>query len=192
MISINWGNQSRIQLLQKLVDINSYKTYLEIGCDSNVVFDNIKISVKEGVDPVRGGTLRITSDEFFSYDDRKWDLIFIDGLHEYNQVSRDVENALQRLADNGSIVIHDMLPTNEQQAYLTWTVSEWLGDVWRLGFDLMERSDIKFNIFKFDYGCGIITNGSQTPIILDKSEKWEFYENNYNKLPLVSFEQYFG
>jgi predicted O-methyltransferase YrrM len=193
MININWqAEHSRIEVLQHLVTSKNYKTYLEIGCDKNQVFDKIIVDIKEGVDPNRGGTVRKTSDDFFADDNRKWDLIFIDGLHAYEQVARDVENAIARLNDNGTIVIHDMLPVRESQATLVPTEKYWLGDVWRLAFDLIERSDIKFNIFKFDFGCGIITKDSQVPVVVaDKNESWDFYKNNYNKLPLISFNEYF-
>ena len=193
MINIEWGlNHSRIEVLQHLVDSKKYKTYLEIGCDKNQVFDKIIVENKEGVDPNRGGTVRKTSDDFFANDNRTWDLIFIDGLHAYEQVTRDVENAIARLNINGTIVIHDMLPVRESQATLVPTEKYWLGDVWRLAFDLIERSDIKFNIFTFDFGCGIITKDSQTPVVVvDKNETWEFYKNNYTKLPLITFNEYF-
>lgn len=193
MINIDWQvEHSRIEVLQHLVTSKNYKTYLEIGCDKNQVFDKIIVDTKEGVDPNRGGTVRQTSDDFFAADNRKWDLIFIDGLHAYEQVSRDVENAIARLNDNGTIVIHDMLPTRESQATLVPTEKYWLGDVWRLAFDLIERSDIKFNIFKFDFGCGIITKDSQVPVVItDKNESWDFYKNNYSRLPLITFNEYF-
>ena len=193
MININWQTEhSRIELLQHLVNSKNYKTYLEIGCDKNQVFDKIIVDLKEGVDPNRGGTVRKTSDDFFANDNRTWDLIFIDGLHTYEQVSRDVENAILRLNQSGTIVIHDMLPIRESQATATPTEKYWLGDVWRLAFDLIERSDIKFNIFKFDFGCGIITKDSQIPVIIEnKNKSWNFYQNNYTKLPLTTFKEYF-
>lgn len=192
MINITWGTQTRIQLLQHLIITNNYKTYLEIGCDKNQVFDIINVDFKEGVDPARGGTIRKTSDDFFKDDNRTWDLIFIDGLHEYNQVSRDVDNALARLNPAGSIVIHDMLPMNEKQAASYPAEKSWLGDVWRLGFDLIERSNLQFNIFTFDFGCGIITHGQQIPkLIPEKNESWKFYNDNYSHLPLITFDNYF-
>lgn len=192
-INIEWESKTRVELLLHLIEKNSYSSYLEIGCDKNQVFSKIHLENKEGVDPNRGGTLRMTSDEFFNNDFRKWDLIFIDGLHEYEQVSRDVSNALDRLNQNGTIVIHDMLPTASNQATPRPVVRYWLGDVWRLAFDLVERNDIKFNIFKFDFGCGIITKESQVPFFVDgKNETWEFYEQNYSRLPLITFEEYFN
>ena len=193
MINIDWESKTRVELLLHLIQKNSYSSYLEIGCDKNQVFNKIHLENKEGVDPNRGGTLRMTSDEFFNNDFRKWDLIFIDGLHEYQQVSKDVLNALDRLNGNGTIVIHDMLPTTPSQATHRPTERYWLGDVWRLGFDLMERSDIKFNIFKFDFGCGIITKSPQnSSLVVGKNETWKFYEQNYLKLPLITFNEYFN
>ena len=190
MVNLNWENKTRQELLQHLVDTRGYQRYLEIGCDKNQVFDQIRVQSKTGVDPVRGGTVRATSDEFFAWNTDIWDLIFIDGLHEHSQVSRDVENALVRLSHDGAIVIHDMLPTAPGQATPTPTEKYWLGDVWRLAFDLASRADIRFSIFQFDFGCGIITPGTQTPLTL-KGETWEFYSENYHQLPLTTWQEYF-
>lgn len=189
---IDWDKKTRIELLQYLVDSNQYQTYLEIGCDKNQVFDKISVPIKEGVDPHRGGTVRLTSDNFFKSDKRKWDLIFIDGLHEYDQVKRDVENSLERLTDHGTIVIHDMLPIRESQATSLPTEKYWLGDVWRLGFYLTTLPNIKFNIFNFDFGCGIITKGTQETKNFNKlPNEWNFYLSNLKDLPIVTFEKYF-
>ena len=71
--------------------ISKYKNckYLEIGVSgSNDVFNSIplKMSDKFGVDPEQGGNFRMTSDDFFKkYNNLKFDVIFIDGLHHYFQ-----------------------------------------------------------------------------------------------------------
>ena len=41
---------------------------------------------------------------------KKFDVIFIDGLHEYYQIRKDVINSLKYLDKNGYIVIHDLFP----------------------------------------------------------------------------------
>ena len=56
---------SRIEIIQKIILKQNYKNYLEIGCDNNENFSQISIENKVGVDPLKGGTLRMTSDEFF-------------------------------------------------------------------------------------------------------------------------------
>lgn len=193
MIDIPWQPYSRVQLLQHLVTLNQYQTYLEIGCDKNQVFSQMHLPLKEGVDPRRGGTQRMTSDEFFAKDQRFWDLIFIDGLHTYEQVSRDFDHAFQRLNSGGTIVIHDMLPTSPGQAHSSPQEKYWLGDVWRLAFDLCTRSDLKFNLLTMDFGCGIITKGHQVPVHLAAiGSDWQFYHDHYQLLPLTSFTQYFN
>ncbi len=74
------------------------------------LFSKIKIEKKIGVDPVSGGTIRDTSDNFFKKNNKKFDIIFIDGLHEYDQVKKDINNSLLFLNDNGVIFLHDCMP----------------------------------------------------------------------------------
>lgn len=193
MIEINWEPHTRLELLQKIIDTNGYKSYLEIGCDRDQVFGNIEVQTKVGVDPKRGGTVRMTSDEFFKKTCcTKYDLIFIDGLHTYEQVKTDFDNAWTRLAPNGTVVIHDMLPTAAGQATPEPTEKAWLGDVWKFGFDLLERGHIKFNLMTMDYGCGIATPNIQSPQRIEGERDWAFYEQHYTRLPLTTWEEYFG
>ena len=57
------------------------RDYLEIGCADNDLFDAVMAGRKVGVDPLRGGTHRLTSDAFFAgYDGEPFDVVFIDGL----------------------------------------------------------------------------------------------------------------
>ena len=37
-----------------------------------------------------GGNMKITSDDFFKQNKNKYDCVFIDGLHIYDQVKRDI------------------------------------------------------------------------------------------------------
>lgn len=190
MIDIPFTEQNRLELIQLAIKKTNATDYLEIGCDKDQIFSNINVKNKIGVDPARGGTLRMTSDEFFKTNTKKFDVIFVDGLHYYDQVKRDVENSLSVLKDNGIIIIHDMLPKNKSHAEVpipTPFRKPWLGDVWRLGFDLMSREDIVFYIVKIDSGCGILWKGSQTPIKINADNSWDFYANNYSNFPLVEF-----
>lgn len=191
MINIPFTNEHRLDLINLAIEKTSAVDYLEIGCDKNQIFNNITVENKTGVDPARGGNIRITSDEFFRNNRQKFDVVFVDGLHYYEQVARDVENSLKYLKKNGIIIIHDMLPKKELHAEVPIPNpfrKPWLGDVWRLGFDLMARSDIVFNIVKIDSGCGILWKGKQQPKKLNAVNSWNFYEENYNELPLISFE----
>ena len=86
--------------------------YLEIGVNTCETFNSIplKIEDKFGVDPI-AGNYQMKSDEFFKkYPDLKFDVIFIDGLHHYEQCQRDCINSIKQLNKDGIILIHDLLP----------------------------------------------------------------------------------
>ena len=94
------------------IDLKNYNYYLEIGCFKDDVFSNIIINNKVGVDPISGGNVRSTSDVFFKNNKKNFDIIFIDGLHHYKQVKKDIENSLLFLNEHGIVVLHDTLPRN--------------------------------------------------------------------------------
>lgn len=92
--------------------------------------------VRLGVDPASGGSLRMTSDEFFAdprFREARFDVVFIDGMHEGQQALRDAENALGRLRPGGFITMHDMAPPKEQAAlwpqpsFMSDELLEWAG-----------------------------------------------------------------
>jgi hypothetical protein len=103
-------NFQRWDLIQHLIDKYDYKNYLEIGCDKDQSFSKISVDTKIGVDPISGGNVRKTSDDFFQDNKQNFDIIFIDGLHHYNQVKKDINNSLKFLNKNGFILVHDCLP----------------------------------------------------------------------------------
>ena len=102
-------SSSRTEIIQNIINKNKYKNYLEIGCDNDENFSKIKIEKKIGVDPLKGGTLRITSDDFFIKNNEKFDIIFLDGLHTYEQTIKDIDNSIKFLNNNGVILVHDCL-----------------------------------------------------------------------------------
>lgn len=54
---------------------------------------------------------QMTSDAFFaSYDGPRPDIVFVDGDHAYEQARRDAHNALDILADEGVLFMHDSWP----------------------------------------------------------------------------------
>jgi predicted O-methyltransferase YrrM len=192
MLDIPFTKESRLDLIKMALKKTDAKKYLEIGCDKDRIFGNIVCEHKVGVDPVRGGTHRMFSDEFFDQNIENFDVVFIDGLHEYEQVTRDFNNSLKFLNDGGAIILHDMLPKSAEEAVvpipdkLPYT---WVGDVWRLAFDLTNRDDINFKLVLIDHGCGIAFKESNAKNKIPTGTDWNFYSTNWKNLPLVTFEQ---
>ena len=158
-LPIPFGKHTRIDIINMLAQRINAASYLEIGCNNNECFDRINISNKVGVDPRHGGTLRMTSDEYFSKYNDRFDIIFVDGLHHYEQITKDIDNSLKILNHDGFIIIHDLLPYREAAATkeVSKTTSEWNGDVWQISFDLVGRRDITFRLVCSDFGCGVIS-----------------------------------
>lgn len=182
----------RLEIIQELINVRKYKKYLEIGCDRDSVFAYVKVDHRVGVDPERGGNLRMTSDEYFDQYQDKFDIIFIDGLHYYHQVKKDLENSLARLEPGGIILMHDCLPSSPLEVAVPMPTplrSAWTGDVWRINFDLITRSDIKYSILNSPYGLGCVSVQNQETINLGTGSKWSFYCDNWNKLPIISCRQ---
>ncbi len=89
----------RWDLINTYIKHYSFKSFLEIGHDRGQAFDHIDIEHKESVDisSITMPTYVMSSDDFFEKYDTKYDIIFIDGLHEHAQVDRDIHNSLTHL-----------------------------------------------------------------------------------------------
>jgi len=187
---------NRIDLINKVLKTKKNSlNYLEIGVNHGVCFYNVKCKNKTGVDPSfdirltdkiqnkwpnihnlfsNNKLVELTSDDYFAKkkkenDNSKFDVIFIDGLHTYEQTYIDVLNSLEHLADDGVILMHDCNPPYDYSAHPTtsyeeylevkkpeWGV-EWTGDVWKTIVRLKsEKKGIDVFVFDFDYGVGVV------------------------------------
>jgi hypothetical protein len=178
-----------LKYIQKKIKVKNYNfSYLEIGVQNNEVFKKINTKNKIGVDPFSGGTHRMTSDKFFDSNNENFDLVFIDGLHEYNQCKRDLLNSIKFLNPGGLIILHDLIPKNYLENSVPRISQTWTGDVWKLGVQLTFSKNCKFFIANFDHGVGIlkIKSGFELKNIENiGSMNFNDFENNfYNKLPL--------
>lgn len=185
-----------INAIAKKIDA---KSYLEIGTREGSNFDAIDVLMKVGVDPdpKAKAHFHCTSDEFFVYNRDKFDLIFVDGLHHFNQVYRDINNALKVLNEGGYIVCHDMNPTSELMQRVPREVKQWTGDCWKAWAKLRTgRSDLAMFVVDCDFGVGVITRGSQKVINYPASKKWQYSDlekdrnNILNLITVKQFEQW--
>jgi len=177
--------------------ISKYKdcNYLEIGVDNNQVFNSIplKNDKKIGVDPIRGGNYRMTSDEFFKkYHHLKFNVIFIDGLHEYEQCQRDCLNSIKSLKDDGIILFHDFLPRSPYEENVPRKQLSWTGDVWKVAVELNHSRNVDFRIVNIDMGIGILKIKKNFLYNKMNNLKHENFNNFFEykkKLPIISAEQ---
>ncbi|MDD4109936.1 MAG: class I SAM-dependent methyltransferase [Clostridia bacterium] len=188
----------RTDIINHFIKYYNYKKYLEIGVYTNKNFHDIIIDIKHGVDPrpcCNDCTYRMTSDEFFKQIDPflKYDIIFIDGLHLTEQVDKDIQNALDHLSENGTIILHDCNPPSEQQQDRNKRYGGWTGDVWKSVAKIrMNHDDLLVYVIDTDYGCGVIQKTNQKQNMLDSFElTWEnFNKNRVNILNLISKEDF--
>lgn len=218
----------RWDVINHLIEKNNYKTYLEIGYFQGWSFDNVICQQKEAVDPnplkneaqaaapytalLAASTTsyaylhKLTSDMFFLRQpmDSKWDIIFIDGLHEAKQVTKDIENSLKHLSPKGTIVLHDCNPPKYEHT-TTGIDGCWTGDAYKalLRFRGYNNSQYPnpYHIYTIDtdWGIGIIQESKSTfdeevsclRHITESDEDWDVFNINRKELlNLISVEEF--
>ena len=188
-------NFYRWDLIEYLIKKNNYKNYLEIGCDKNQLFSKVNINNKIGVDPVSGGNVRKTSDDFFKENKSSFDIVFIDGLHTYEQVKKDILNSVNCLLDEGIILVHDCMPDSLGKQAVPRYKMQWNGDVWKAIVDLRQQENLEIYTCEIDQGIGVISKKKNTSILkLDKpinKIKFKDYFNNYKEyMRVISLEEF--
>ena len=186
---------SRLDMINYFIKKNDYKSYLEIGCDKNQIFSQITLNKKIGVDPYSGGNVRKTSDDFFKENAEKFDLIFIDGLHVYDQVKRDIINSINFLNKEGVILVHDCLPDTIGKQAVPRYKMQWNGDVWKAIVDLRQRDDLEIHTCFVDQGIGIIKKENNSSILkINKKTQdlkfSDFYHNHNEYLRIINLDEF--
>lgn len=150
--------------MQSILGLYESPRYLEIGLFEGATFRKVEAPVKVGVDPDFAFDVdaaraeepasvlhEVTSDEYFGAivePDARFDVVFLDGLHTFEQTLRDFTNATSFLATTGVIVIDDVTPISHMSAIrderrfqalrgmLGVESGAWMGDVFRLVYFL--------------------------------------------------------
>ncbi|GAA4309962.1 class I SAM-dependent methyltransferase [Compostibacter hankyongensis] len=188
----------RSDIINILIKSFNYSSYLEIGVDDPALnFDKIDCIIKQGIDPnsLRRDILKTTSDDYFKGLKDKFDLIFIDGLHHCQQVLRDIKNSLKHLNQNGTIVCHDMLPSNVIMQLVPRLSNIWTGDCWKAwGHLRMTRQNLSMFVINTDYGIGVIKKGFQKlyvpRISMAKMDYSFFYSNKKDLMNILTISEF--
>ena len=194
----DWDNIpfDRKAVVNRLMAATPEGDYLEIGCAGDDLFRAVMAGRKVGVDPQRGGTHRMTSDTFFAtYEGAKFDVVFIDGLHHYDQVRRDFDGALNVLKPGGWIAIHDMLPRDWFEEHVPQIRTRgWTGDGWKVAFELLASDDIDFRLLALDHGVLVAQPLIAKPSIPDlaaalSGERFAYLHRRFALLPVVGYDE---
>ncbi len=206
----------KINIIQNIINRTNAKTYLEIGIHKGHTFLRVKAKYKIAVDPYylistrkkidrafknisnfSAKYYKLTSDEFFARPilTRGLDVLFVDGLHTFQQALKDVNNSLLHLNQNGVIIMDDCNPPNEAAAYPAdsldhvtslnlpgWT-GEWCGDVWKTICYLRSlNKDLNVFVLDCDHGIVIITKGKPENLLNFTDEELNnlAYDNSLN------------
>jgi hypothetical protein len=151
--------------------------YLEIGVETGYTFNNVHMQNKTGVDPSpqfeSENLILKTSDDYFENLDQidsnnKFDIVFIDGLHQCDQVAKDINNSLRCLNENGKILLDDIIPLNYDEQLkvpikhryengILKTMVPWTGDVWKTMYHILSlySEHIDFQYFYHPYYRGV-------------------------------------
>jgi hypothetical protein len=204
------GNEqliSRPDVLNGLLRLFTHATYLEVGVNRGETFLQVKANRKVAVDPkflfslddartAHSGSEfhEVTSDIYFSdiiSPSDKFQLIYLDGLHTFEQTLRDFVNATQFLAQDGIIVIDDVIPSSYQAALPdqldAFKVKEftgdpdnsWMGDTYKLVFFI--------NSFFPGYNLRTISNNHGQAVVWRRPRAMDVFRS-YTMAEIVSLE----
>ena len=134
--------------------------------------------------------------------DLKFDVIFIDGMHIYEQSVKDFANSVKHLNDPGLIIIHDVDPTDEKMAARERISVGWTGDVWKTALHINKLyKDFTYCALPIPPGYLVVCKGErdfqEVSIEFDADQEdpflevpFEFFHENREELlrPVTSFE----
>ncbi|UQX10576.1 class I SAM-dependent methyltransferase [Candidatus Mycobacterium methanotrophicum] len=134
------------------------RTYLEVGtetgtslalagCDAIAVDPQFQLAVTATGNRRRTFFFQMPSDTFFATENvrqllgRPVDMVFLDGMHRFEFLLRDLIGTEAACHPRSLILLHDCVPLNPRMALRQWlpgesfekdTAGMWTGDVWKL------------------------------------------------------------
>ncbi len=167
--------KKRYDVINYFLRTRGYQKYLEIGVFTGRCLRHVVCNDKTAVDPNPQTEAKdtkihaLTSDDFFATNKRKFDLVFIDGLHLADQVVKDIYNSLAVLEPGGTILMHDCSPAKEERQ-VREQGRAWNGDVWKaFAFVRAFVPEAVCRVLNTDHGIGVIAlkQGCTAPAFTD-------------------------
>jgi hypothetical protein len=199
----------RYDIINRFAFKYNLSRYLEIGVLRGECIEKINIKHKDGVDPGHEGEIHqmvnynMTSNSFFAgffhgMSVKKYDIVFIDGLHESPQVSEDIKNSLESTIDNGFVLMHDCNPPMKKHAQVPrGSQLSWNGDVYKSFLhSRLINPDHRHFVVDTDWGVGVILKNQQDKklnkdFIQKGIDSWDFFcENKVELLSLTSVDDF--
>lgn len=157
-----------VQYLDFLAALHTHltpRTYLEVGtesgssfavanCDAIAVDPQFQLEVSATGNRRRTFFFQMPSDTFFATENvrellgRPVDMAFLDGMHRFEFLLRDVIGAEAACHARSLILLHDCVPLNPHMALRKRLHVDWTGDVWKLLPILKKyRPDLRLHVF---------------------------------------------
>lgn len=167
----------RTHIINQLIAENNLKSYLEVGVSNPYTnFLDIKCPRKVSVDPCmeceyytpesidqfkRYIDFQTTSDEFFALNKEKFDIIFLDGDHSYEQSLKDLNNALKIVRTGGFVILHDAIPVSYESTQIEAFEKKqyYNGEVWKTVVSALRSTaapKLQIGTFPYDFGVCVI------------------------------------
>ena len=165
-------------IVNYLILKNNLKSYLEIStpttsfvyseiiCDDKtlICYSIDQPNVRQDIDTI------LSLEEYKNIKfDRKFDIIFVDPYHTFDQSNYDIELAYSLLSENGFIVVHDCYTTLKFLYNPEYQYGGWCGETYK-SFINFNINHPKYQLFVVDcdYGCGIISKNKKRRKLYDK------------------------
>jgi glycosyltransferase involved in cell wall biosynthesis len=136
------------------------------------------------IDIVSARTHHVQSPTFAPRMFRKYDVVFIDGMHQVEYVIRDINHSVRYLAEKGRLFLDDILPQTEKEQkkipekhYYEEGVLKygeaWTGDVWKVVYYLLMhyRTRFQFSWFHHPNYRGVFMIYDISPFEIPETEK---------------------
>lgn len=194
------------EFLREIHAILKPQVYLEVGVQygtSLALAEHSTVAIGVDPNPLIWGSphsrdnqelYAIESDDFFTQMSEhvpRVNLGFIDGLHLFEQALKDFINLEKVMAEDGVIIIDDVLPYNQAIAERKQPAGDWTGDVWKVVPLLRSyRTDLKFSLIDTaPTGVLMVAGFSQPP----PAQEWMAQQSVWfqsDEVPLYILERH--